>query len=56
MTARKLTVLLHNLEELDNNLRGRSEKDLSLATLLSVGHGLKAISEGRHARHLKIKC
>lgn len=34
------TVLLHDLQKLDNNLGGRSQKDLSLSTLLSVRHGL----------------
>lgn len=38
-----LTVLLHNLQELDNDLGGRSDDDLALSTLLSVGKGLQAI-------------
>ena len=38
-----VSVLLHNLQELDNDLGGRSDDDLALSTLLSVGKGLQAI-------------
>jgi hypothetical protein len=47
-----LTVLLHLLEELDNDLGGRADKDLPLSTLLSVGHSLKAVGEYTHANHI----
>jgi len=50
-----LTILLHDLEELDHNLGGRSEQNLSLSALLSVGKGLKAIGQHGHFRHLEIE-
>jgi hypothetical protein len=49
----KLTILLHNLEELDHHLGGRSEQNLSLSSLLSVGKGLQAIGQHGHFRHLQ---
>lgn len=50
-----ITILLHNLQELDHNLGRRSEQNLSLSTLLSVGKGLKAIGQHGHSRHLESK-
>ncbi len=47
-----LTVLLHDLQELDNNLGGWSDQDLTLSTLLSIGNGLEDIGEHRHLSHL----
>jgi len=47
-----VTILLHHLQELDHHLRGRSDQDLSLSALLSVGNSFKAISQHRHFRHL----
>lgn len=38
-----LTVLLHAREELDNDLRGRSDEHLTLALSLSVDDGLQAV-------------
>ena len=38
-----VSVLLHGLEKLDNDLGGRSDDDLSLASLLGVRHGLQAV-------------
>lgn len=38
-----LTVLLHVAEELDDDLGGRSDEDLSLALSLSVDDGLQAV-------------
>jgi hypothetical protein len=46
-------VLLHLLQELDNDIVGRADEDLALATLLSVGHGLEAIGKDRNANHFK---
>jgi hypothetical protein len=50
-----VSVLLHDLEELHHDLGGRSDDDLSLSTLLSVRHGLKAIGKHRHTCHLQKK-
>lgn len=36
MVENKLTVLLHNGEDLDDNLGGRSDEDLSLSSSLGV--------------------
>ena len=43
--SRKLTVLLHLLEEFDNDLGGRADEDLPLAALLGVGDCLETIGE-----------
>jgi len=40
-----VTVLLHNAEELDDNLRRRTDQDLSLSGLLGVVDGVKRIVE-----------
>lgn len=45
--SRLLTVLLHVAEELDDDLGGRSDKDLSLALSLSVDNGLQAVVLGQ---------
>lgn len=45
------TVLLHNLKELDDDLGDRADQDLALATLLSVGDRLEAVSQHTHANH-----
>jgi hypothetical protein len=44
-------VLLHELQELDNDLRRRSQQYLPLATLLSVTHGLESIVQDGDADH-----
>ena len=41
----ELTMLLHASEELDDNLRGRSDHNLSSSTLFGVGDSLKTIGE-----------
>ena len=38
-------MLLHDAEELNNNLGGRADKDLSLSGLLSVIDGVERIVE-----------
>jgi hypothetical protein len=38
-------VLLHDAEELDDNLGGRSDQDLSLSGLLGVVDGIERIVE-----------
>eukprot|EP00515_Schizochytrium_aggregatum_P018991 CAMPEP_0202104638 /NCGR_PEP_ID=MMETSP0965-20130614/5579_1 /ASSEMBLY_ACC=CAM_ASM_000507 /TAXON_ID=4773 /ORGANISM="Schizochytrium aggregatum, Strain ATCC28209" /LENGTH=310 /DNA_ID=CAMNT_0048673505 /DNA_START=60 /DNA_END=993 /DNA_ORIENTATION=+ len=47
-----VAVLLHALEELDDHLRGRADKHLALAPLLSVANGLEGIGQHGHANHL----
>lgn len=44
-TLCKRTVLLHDSEELDDDLGGRTDEDLALASLLGVVHGVKRIVE-----------
>ena len=44
-------MLLHNAKELDDHLGGGSQEDLSLASLLGVDDGLKAVSQNTHANH-----
>lgn len=46
------TVLLHDLQELDNDLGGRSDQDLALAGLLGVVDALESIVENGSADHL----
>jgi hypothetical protein len=45
-------VLLHDSQELDNDLGGRSDHDLTLASLLGVVDGIESIVEDRSADHL----
>ncbi len=45
-------MLLHDLEELDDDLRARSDKDLALAGLLGVVEAIKRIVEDGSADHL----
>ena len=42
---------LHDLEELDDDLGGRSDQDLALAGLLGVVDGVEGIVENRSADH-----
>jgi hypothetical protein len=46
------TVLLHDLQELDDDLGGRSDQDLALAGLLGVVDALESIVEDGGADHL----
>ena len=39
------TVLLHDAQELDDDLGGRTDEDLALASLLGVVDGVKRIVE-----------
>ena len=39
------TMLLHHLQELDNDLRARADQDLALASLLGVVDGIERIVE-----------
>ena len=43
-----LTLLLHALKELQEHLGARTDEDLALTTLLSVGNGLKSVGENVH--------
>lgn len=45
------TVTLHNLEELNDDLGGRSDQDLALASLLGVVDGVERIVENGSADH-----
>jgi len=40
-----VSVLLHTLEELDDDLGGRTDQDLAATTLLGVGDCLETIGE-----------
>lgn len=42
---------LHDLEELDDDLGGRSDHDLALAGLLGIVDGVEGIVENRGADH-----
>lgn len=50
-SANPPTVLLHDTEELDNDLRGRSDQDLSLSGLLCVVDGIERIVEDGCLNH-----
>ena len=45
------TVLLHDLEELDNDLGGRADQDLTLASLLGVVDALESVVENGGSDH-----
>jgi len=45
------TVLLHQGQELDNDLGGRADQDLALATLLSVVDVVEAVVQDGDADH-----
>jgi hypothetical protein len=45
-------VLLHDGEELDNDLGRRSDHDLALAGLLGVVHRIESVVENGSANHL----
>lgn len=45
-------MLLHDLEELDNDLGRRTDEDLALAGLLGVVHALESIVKNGGADHL----
>lgn len=47
-----VAVLLHDLQELDNDLGGRTDQDLALARLLGVVDALESIVENGSADHL----
>lgn len=45
-------MLHHNLKELDNDLGGRTNKNLTLTTLLSIRNADKAVIEYTHQNHV----
>ena len=47
-----VSVLLHNLQKFHNDLGTRTDQDLTLPTLLSIGDGTEAISQNTHANHI----
>lgn len=51
LTEIKRTVLLHDSQELDNNLGGRSDQDLALASLLGIVHRIESVVENGSANH-----
>lgn len=46
-----LTMLLHDNEELNDDLRRWSDHDLALATLFGIVHALKGIIEHTYSHH-----
>ena len=46
------TVLLHDRQELDNDLGARTDHHLALALLLGVVDGIEAVVENGSASHL----
>lgn len=46
-----VTVALHDLEELDDDLGGRSDHDLTLASLLGIVDGVESVVENGSADH-----
>jgi hypothetical protein len=49
-------VLLHHREELDDDLRARSNEDLTLSRLLGIVDGVEAIVEHRGSNHCDSLC
>jgi len=49
-------VLLHQGQELDNDLGGRTDQDLALATLLSVVDVVEAVVQDGDADHFDKCC
>jgi hypothetical protein len=47
-----VAVLLHDLEELDNDLGAGADENLTLATALSIGNALKSIAQHAYTGHL----
>lgn len=47
----KHTVLLHDLQELDNDFRAGADENLTLAALLSIVNCLKSVTEHTDAHH-----
>ena len=45
-------MLLHHLQELDNDLRARADHDLALASLLGIVDGLERIIEDGSLNHV----
>lgn len=47
-----VTVLLHDAEELDDDLGGRADQNLALAAALGVGNALESIVQHADTNHL----
>lgn len=47
-----VTVLLHNLQELDDDLRGWSDQDLTLTGLFGVVDGVQSVSKDGGSGHI----
>ena len=50
-----VTVLLHDAEELEEDLGARSDKNLSLTTVLSVGDSLSSVGQNVHKHFLEMQ-
>lgn len=46
-------MLLHDRQELDNDLGGRTDQDLALALLFGIDHGIKTVVQYTHAHHFR---
>ena len=51
MVGRRRTVLLHDVQEADDDLGGRTDQDLALAGLLGVVDGVERIVENGSLDH-----
>lgn len=51
MNDTKHTMLLHDDEELNDDLRRRSDHDLALAALFSIVHALEGIIQDANSHH-----
>jgi hypothetical protein len=49
-----VSVLLHQAQELNDDLGGRAEEHLALSTALSVGDGLEGVGEGINENHFEL--
>ena len=52
MVGRRRTVLLHDVQEADDDLGGRTDQDLALAGLLGVVDGVEGIVEDGSLDHV----
>ena len=53
MKVRRGTVLKHDGEELDDDLRARPDEDLTLAPLLGIADALEAVVQNTDAHHFQ---
>jgi hypothetical protein len=53
MESEERTVLKHDGEELDDDLRARPDEDLTLAPLLGIADALEAVVQNTDAHHFQ---